>query len=168
MNLRLAHRLWERSARSGAATGLRLGFSCLAVGFVARAYGECGTPSGTTLALGVDERLNVNMQDGRIVRLAGLDAPDPTGVGAQNAEAARQFLADRLVGRNVQLNLLASGPDRWERVLADLSIPGTAGIEASSVAMALLAAGFARVRPEVETRSGAAARLAGEEGARRD
>ena len=120
---------------------------------------------------GVDERLGIHLEDGRIVRLGGLDTPVPSRGSPQTAAAARQFVAGLLVGREVELDLMASGPDRWGRTLADLAIPeasretsaGTAG----SIAIALLAAGHARVRPEFEARGCAPARLAAEDEARR-
>ena len=167
MNLAFAHRLCEQIARASAALALPLGVACLALGAGARVHADCGAPSGTERVVGVDERLDIQINDGRIVRLAGLEAPDPARGSPKTSEMARQFLADRLVGREVELNLLASGTDRWGRVLADLSIPDISDRQASSVAMALLSAGYARVRPEFESRSCAVARLAVEDGARR-
>jgi endonuclease YncB( thermonuclease family) len=165
MNLCLAHRLRQRSGQSSAARWLRLGFACLSLGLVGSAHADCGTPSLATLVVGVDERLNIVLQDGRLVRLAGLDTLDSKGGGAKTAEA-RQFLADRVVGREVELRLLSSGLDRWGRLLADLSVPETNGGGGGSVAVALLSAGFARVRPEFEARNCATARLAVEDSAR--
>ena len=133
----------------------------------ARAQADCGTPSGTGRVVAVDERLDIALQDGRLVRLAGLEAFDPTRVSPETAGAARQFLTERLLGREVELKLLASGTDRWGRALADLSLPEPSGGAGSSVAMSLLSAGYARVWPEFEARDCAAARLAVEDGARR-
>ena len=62
---------------------------------------------------------------------------------------------------------MASGTDRWGRVVADLWLPDLHGGSADSSAAALLAAGYARVRPEFETRGCAAERLAIEDDARR-
>jgi endonuclease YncB( thermonuclease family) len=161
MDFGLAHRLRQQFAR------LIAGVACLGIGAAARAQADCGTPSGTGRVVAVDERLDIALQDGRLVRLAGLEALDPTRVSPETAGAARQFLTERLLRRDVELKLLASGTDRWGRALADLSLPESSGEAGSSVAMALLSAGYARVRPEFEARDCAAARLAVEDGARR-
>ncbi len=166
MDLGLAHRLGEQIVRASAGLALRLGVAFLALGSGPGVHADCGAPSGTARAVGVDERLDVAFEDGRIVRLAGLEAPDPARGSPTTSEAARKFLADLLVGRDVGLKLVASGTDRWGRVLADLSIRDPGG-EVGSVAMTLLSAGYARVKPEFETRTCAAARLAIEDAARR-
>ena len=62
---------------------------------------------------------------------------------------------------------MASEGDRWGRLVADLLVAETPGGQADSIALTLLAAGHARVRPEFETRNCAPARLAVEDGARR-
>jgi micrococcal nuclease len=167
MDLAFAHRLWRQIVRASAGLAVRLGVACLALGSGARAHADCGAPSGSGRVVAVDERLDIRIEDGRIVRLAGLEAPDPARASPETSEAARKFLADRLVGREVELELLASGTDRWGRVLADLSIRNISDGQTGSVAMALLSAGYARVRPEFESRGCAAARLGVEDSARR-
>jgi len=162
-----AHRLRQHFARLTARAGLGLGVACLAIGAALPAQADCGTASGTGRVVAVDERLDIALQDGRLVRLAGLEAFNPTGVSPETADAARRFLTERLLGREVELKLLASGTDRWGRAVADLWLPESSGGAGSSVAMALLSAGYARVRPEFEARDCAAARLAVEDGARR-
>jgi endonuclease YncB( thermonuclease family) len=161
MDFGLAHCLRQQFAR------LIAGVTCLAIGAAARAQADCGTPSGTGRVVAIDERLDIALQDGRLVRLAGLEAFNPTRVSPETAGAARQFLTERLLGREVELKLLASGTDRWGRALADLSLSDSSGGAGSSVAMALLSAGYARVRPDFEARDCAAARLVVEDGARR-
>jgi endonuclease YncB( thermonuclease family) len=141
-----------------------MGAASLALASAAPAQADCGSPSGTARVVGVDERLTIALEDGRLVRLAGLDVADPTR-GSQTASTARQFLTTQLAGREVELRLMASGTDRWGRLLADLSTVQGGG--AGSVAAALLSAGYARVRPEFETRGCATARLAIEDGARK-
>ncbi len=167
MNSRLAHRCGERFGRSGGARRFRGGLICLTLSLTGPAFAACGSPAGTARVVAVDERLNVALQDGRLVRLGGVDAPDPERGAPETAKAARDFLAARLVGREAELSLLAGGTDRWGRVVADLSIAESPGGSLGSAASALLAAGFARVRPEFETRGCSAGRLAVEDGARR-
>ncbi len=167
MNLRAAHRLRQRFGRFGVRAGVWLGMTGEALGFAFPCLAACGAPAGFVRAVGVDERLDVELTDGRLVRLGGLDAPEPGRGDPATATAARNFLAARVVGGDAELDLLASGADRWGRVVADLSVPEASGGPAESIASALLAAGYARVRPEFETRNCAAARLAIEDGARR-
>jgi endonuclease YncB( thermonuclease family) len=160
MHLRFAHRLDEAIKR---VAGRRLA-AVLGVLLATAAPGlaACGTPSGTVQAVAVDERLDVTLADGRMARLAGLDPPRST----EAAGAARDFLAALVVGRDAELDLLGKGQDRWGRIVADLSLSVGQNVPKTSAAMALLAAGHARVRPEFETRSCAAARLAVEDDAR--
>ena len=163
MDFGLAHRFGEQIVRAGTGLALRLVVACLALGSGPLVHADCGAPSGTGRVVGVDERLDIAFEDGRIVRLAGLEAPDPSRGSPKTVEAARKFLADRLVAHDVGLKLLASGLDRWGRVLADLSIQDVSNEHVSSVAIAMLSAGYARVKPEFEARSCAAAKLAIEE-----
>lgn len=125
----------------------------------------CGRSAGRVRAVGVDERLDIELADGRTVRLGGLDAPNADRGAPEIAKAARDFLSERLVGRDADLVVLAGGTDRWGRTVADLSLPDS---RPQSTAAALLTAGLARVRPEFETRGCAAERLAIEDGARQE
>jgi endonuclease YncB( thermonuclease family) len=126
----------------------------------------CGRAAGRVQAVSVDERLDIALGDGRIVRLGGLDAPNAERGAPEIAKAARDFLSQRLVGRDADLILLAGGTDRWGRTVADLVVADPPDGSAGSTAAALLTAGYARVRPEFETRGCAAERLAIEEEAR--
>jgi endonuclease YncB( thermonuclease family) len=139
--------------------------AALAAALPARA--ACGTPDGTVRIAGVDERLDVILSDGRTVRLGGVASADPDR--APNlAAAARDFLNSRFVGRDGELERLASGTDRWGRVVADIAVsdPGDQDRKMSA-ASALLAAGFARVSPVIEARGCVTARLSIEDEARR-
>jgi micrococcal nuclease len=167
MDFCLAHRLCRHFARLSAGLGSRLGVACLVLGFVAHALADCGIPSGMGRVAAVDERLDVALQDGRLVRLGGLDAPSPDRGSPAAAKDAREFLSTLLIGKEVELDLLARSGDRWGRVVGDLSVPDSADGRRVSAAAALLAAGYARVRPEFETRGCSSARLALEDAARR-
>jgi endonuclease YncB( thermonuclease family) len=123
----------------------------------------CGRAAERVELIGVDERLDIILGDGRSVRLGGLDAPSADRGAPEIAKAARDFLNQRIAGRGAELVLLAAQTDRWGRVVADLVLPDAAG----SAAEALLSAGYARVRPEFETRACVEARLAIEDTARR-
>ena len=148
-------------SRAGAA----LAFA-LALAIAEPASAACGVAAGTVKIAEVTERLEIRLQDGRLARLAGLDVPDSARGEAETAAAARAFLAGRLAGREAALIAFAAGLDRWGRVAADLSLPEPAGGGPAAASLALLSAGFARVRPEFETRGCVGERLAAETRAR--
>ncbi len=131
------------------------------------ARAACGTPDGTVRIAGVDARLDFVLSDGRTVRLGGVASPDP-GRAPDLAGAARDFLKSRFVGRDGELERLASETDRWGRVVADIVVsdPGDPDRKISA-ASALLAAGYARVAPAVEARGCVPGRFSIEDEARR-
>ena len=161
MNFRFAHRrgasVWRARRLCGACAALT------AIVLSPASLAACGRPAGRVQAVSVDERLDIELNDGRTVRLGGLDAPNADRGAPEIARAARDFLSERLLGQDADLILLAGGTDRWGRTIADLSVPD---LQPQSTAAALLAAGYARVRPEFETRGCAAERLTIEDGAR--
>jgi len=126
----------------------------------------CGRAAGRVQAVSVDERLDIELSDGRTVRLAGLDGPNAHRGAPEIANDARKFLGERLLGRDAELIQAAGGTDRWGRTVADLVVADPGDKTVGSAAAALLMAGYARVRPEFETRGCAAERLAMEEAAR--
>ena len=126
--------------------------AALACGFVAPALG-CGGMNGKGRIVEATERGELKLEDGRTLRLAGIDAPSP--------ELWFDRIAEQWAARDLQLAILAPVPDRWGRWLADLQAN-----ERSSLSDDLLAAGLARVKPEFETRNCEEARLAIERGAR--
>jgi endonuclease YncB( thermonuclease family) len=165
MNFRFAH----RSRASFRHPRRRLCGACaalLAIGLACPSLAACGRPAGRVQAVSVDERLDIELSDGRIVRLGGLDAPNAERGAPEIAKVAREFLSQRLLGQDADLILLAGGTDRWGRTVADLVVADPRDGSAGSTAAALLTAGYARVRPEFETRGCAAERLAIEAEAR--
>ena len=133
MNFRFAHRRasFHRARR-------RLGGACAALSAIVLAcpcLAACGRPDGRVQAVSVDERLDIALSDGRIVRLGGLDAPNAERGAPEVAKAAREFLSERLLGRDADLIILAGGTDRWGRTLADLVVAdprdGSAGSTAA-------------------------------------
>ena len=126
--------------------------AAVALGFVAPALG-CGAMTGQGRIVEATERGELRLEDGRALRLAGLDAPAP--------DAWLDRIAERWAARDVRIALLAPAPDRWGRWLADVQ-----GGDGESLADDLLAAGLVRVKPEFETRACEAARLALERPAR--
>ncbi|MDR3518426.1 MAG: thermonuclease family protein [Azospirillaceae bacterium] len=99
----------------------------------------------------------VVLSDGRLIRLAGIEAPQrgrrpPGGADAQPFAAEAQAVLDTTVrGRHVVPWFDRERTDRWGRVVADLQLD-----DGSWLADVILAAGAARVVPTAESRSGAA------------
>jgi len=167
MNFRFAHR---RRAWDSASRAARLYVACAALPVMVMAapgFAACGRPGGRVHPVGVDQRLDIALSDGRTIRLGGLDVPNADRGGPAIANVAHDFLSRRLVGQEADLVALAGAPDRWGRTVGDLSLPDSNGGADGSTAAALLAAGLARVRPEFETRGCAVERLTIEDGARR-
>ncbi len=153
----LAHPVIWRAGRRGAGAAL-----AFALALARPASAACGVAAGTAKVAEVTERLEIRLEDGRLVRLAGLDVPDSARGAAETAANARAFLAGRLAGREAALVAFAAKPDRWGRVPADLEPFRTAPAARRRPPRCVLSAGFARVRPEFETRGCVAERLAAE------
>jgi endonuclease YncB( thermonuclease family) len=122
-------------------------------------------PQERAAVTAVADRAEIVLADGRRARLAGLDVPDSGRGDPALAASARAWLSAHLVGRDIGLRLLAARADRWGRLLADVFVESDAS---PSVSLALLSAGLARVRPEVEAHDCLAERLAAEAAARLD
>ncbi len=118
----------------------------------APAFG-CGAFSSAGRIAEATERAELKLEDGRTLRLAGLDAPQ--------AELVLDRIAEAWTERGVKIALLAPAPDRWGRWLADVN-----GDDGASLSDDLLRDGLARVKPEFETRGCEAERLAAESEAR--
>ena len=127
---------------------MRLFLACLLAfcALPARAA-PCGDPASQGLRVeAVDERLEITLEDGRRLRLAGIERPRPTPANPGRPTQVRDQLRGWLMkpGLRVDLELLAAVPDRWNRLPARLFAPGGDG-GAQSVAEALVEAGLARV-----------------------
>ena len=165
MNFRFAHR--RRASLANAKPRLcAAGVALSAIVLASPCLAACGRPAGRVQAVSVDERLDIELSDGRILRLGGLDGPTAERGAPEIMKGAREFLSQRLLGRGADLVQLAGGTDRWGRTVGDLVVADPGEGSAGSTAAALLTAGYARVRPEFETRSCAAERLAIEAEAR--
>ncbi|HEY1862137.1 MAG TPA: thermonuclease family protein [Roseiarcus sp.] len=163
MNLRFAHcgpALIHRIGRFHSVVAL------LAIVLASPCLAACGRAAGRVEAVSVDGRLDIELSDGRIVRLGGLDTPNTDDGAEEISNSARELLDEKLLGRDADLIQLAGGTDRWGRTVADLVVADPRGRDTGSAAAALLTAGYARVRPEFETRGCATERLAMEEVAR--
>src|SRR5580698_2380744 len=135
MNFRFAHR--GRAFLADAKPRLRAASAALvAIVFASPSLAACGRAAGRVEAVSVDERLDIELSDGRIVRLGGLDTPNAERGAPEIANDARAFLSGRLLGQEVDLVLMAGGTDRWGRTVADLVVSDPPGGSAGSTAAA--------------------------------
>jgi endonuclease YncB( thermonuclease family) len=114
----------------------------------------------------VDSRLDLTLQDGRSLHLAGLDPVQPTPDAPDFPDRAKAALA-AAVGSGISFLPLAASPDRWGRIPAFVFVAQPAPKAPEGLAEFLLAQGFARYMPVPEAHSCAAAFRAAEEKARR-
>ena len=114
------------------------------------------------------------LEDGRDIRLAGIEVPYPGAPGetaprAEAGTAARAALQTIVAGQNVELRQTSATADRYGRILA-FAFVNRDGV-AASVAHEMLAKGFARVAAQIGDKPGdraCAAELLGKERAARD
>jgi endonuclease YncB( thermonuclease family) len=157
------------AVRRAALPRLALAFLCLAVAAVQAFAAPCGVgPFQPATVKAIDDRLEFTLADGRRLRLAGLDVPDPNRGDPTTAQAARTFASHWLLGQIVGVALASTKLDRWGRVVGDLFAPppGDPNAAPVSAALALLKAGDARIWPEPETAACATERRAAEQEAR--
>jgi endonuclease YncB( thermonuclease family) len=148
---------------------IALGGALLLILLAGGASAACPVDDGErAIVSSVTERGEIALADGRVARLAGLDIPDPSRGEPQSATGAGAWLASHLVGRAAVLHVLAARTDRWGRLVADIATRDPGGGAPESIALGLLAAGLARVRPEWEARDCLSERLAAENSARAD
>jgi endonuclease YncB( thermonuclease family) len=135
-------------------------------------FGEGGT-KGRVVA--VDERLELTLENGIRLKIAGVAPPRPTPGDPDLDFRARDRLAQWLVGQEILFRPLEPGPDRWGHVVAFVFAvapestpestdgPGPAHLP---VGEALIDAGLARYEPSVAALPCRSVLLAAEAGAR--
>jgi endonuclease YncB( thermonuclease family) len=150
------------AALAACATGARAESSGTA------AAGGCKLATmGTAVVNSVVDGRTITLDDGRTVRLAGIEA-DPTEAAS---EAARRGLAELVLGRTIELRNTGAGTDRYGRsvahvfALADVAQPDLAP---RWVQAELVARGHARVAGRVAGDRPCASELFARERAARD
>jgi endonuclease YncB( thermonuclease family) len=139
-------------------------------GAESRASTSCRSePAGTGKVRAITDGRSFTLDDGREIRLAGIEAPLLPGPGEAGARAkaglaARTALESMIAGRNVELRQNGVSADRYGRAAAFVYVSGEALPE--SVAHEMLARGFARVSAHVGERPCADEMLARERAAR--
>jgi len=117
----------------------------------------------------VTDGRSFTLDDGREIRIAGIEVPLPptaneSGPRAQGGLAARAALAALVEGAAVEVGRTGAGSDRYGRMLAQVTIVRDG--RRQSVAHEMLARGFARVSAEVGERPCAQELLGRERAAR--
>ncbi|HEV2678295.1 MAG TPA: thermonuclease family protein [Aliidongia sp.] len=115
----------------------------------------------------VEDGVTLTLDDGRVLRLAGLLAPAPPLTMGQDAswpsaEAARRALADLTLGKNVSLHAAQPAPDRHNRLVGQL-----VAADGTWLQPVLLRQGADRVEPAPNAGTVAAPLLKAEAEARR-
>ncbi len=112
-------------------------------------------PGGTGKVRAITDGRSFTLDDGREIRLAGIEAPLLPGPGeagtqANAGSAARAVLESIIAGQNVELRQNGMPADRYGRTAAFVYVSG--GTLPESVAHEMLARGFARVSGHVGER----------------
>lgn len=146
-------------------------FAIVRAGALHAADGMCPT-DGTTpgRVISVNERLELTLEDGSQLKIAGIDAPRPTPDDPDLDTTARDRLTNWLAGRDIMFRPIGAGPDRWGRIVAFVfaSAPEQIGPESARMPLgeAVIDAGLARYEAGAAARPCRAALLAAETGAR--
>jgi endonuclease YncB( thermonuclease family) len=157
--------------------GLAIFFSLAVVALVPagglRAADEpCPGKGGTGgRVVSVDDRLELTLENGIRLKIAGVEPPRPTPGDPDLDVRTRDRLAQWLVGREILFRPLEPGPDRWARVVAFVYAVAPESSDGSGPAQlpvgeALIDAGLARYQPSAAARPCRSALLAAEAGAR--
>ena len=119
----------------------------------------------------VNERLELTLEDGIKLKIAGVDPPRPTPGSPDLDARMRDELGRWLIGQEIGFRQLEPGQDRWGRIVAFVyaPAPNTAGAASGKrlpLGEALIDAGFARYEPSIASHPCRSALLAAEVGAR--
>ncbi|QAY95087.1 hypothetical protein CWB41_04550 [Methylovirgula ligni] len=118
----------------------------------------------------VDQRLEIHLKDGRVLRLAGFEPVRPTPDNPDFDTIARDVLTSvlaRAIPGAIGFIPLSPVPDRWGRIPVFAFLSGQEkGAGQPSLAELLLTLGYGRFMPEPEARPCQADFLAAEAGAR--
>jgi endonuclease YncB( thermonuclease family) len=138
-----------------APTGLAIFFTflSLAPGLFAKETGAsnaCVLKGGSHATVSaVSERLELTLADGRVLRIAGVEAAGPTPSDPDLGARGRDWLTVWLENRDIFYQGLDARPDRWGRIAAVIfAAPVSGDANLSSAGESLVRQGFARVAPD--------------------
>ncbi len=134
----------------GGASAARADEGCASAPPPADPGGRGALAAGTGRVKTVSERLELTLEDGRLLKVSGLDPPRPTPDNPDLDIDSSVKLAGWLVGKDVAFRVLAARPDRWGRLAAEVFAPMDASTSpARPLAQAAIEAGLARFEPDV-------------------
>jgi endonuclease YncB( thermonuclease family) len=127
--------------------------------------------AGTGMVRAITDGRSFVLDDGREIRLAGIEVPPPpapgeTGARAEAGRKARAALEVIIAGQDVELHQNGAATDRYGRTLAQVYLRRDASRPSQSVAHDMLAKGFARVSAHIGDRACADELLVQERAAR--
>jgi endonuclease YncB( thermonuclease family) len=149
----------DRRCARLAVKGLRVAATCLVTAMLAlpasQPQAEQRCPSGGSgkgRATSVDEGLDLTLEDGTKVKIAGIEPPRPTPESPALDVFGRDQLAKWLTGLEIEFAPLGPGRDRWGRITALVfapppDLPETQGQALLPVGVAIIDAGLARYDP---------------------
>jgi endonuclease YncB( thermonuclease family) len=116
----------------------------------APASDSCAPKGGShSLVTSIDDRLELTLADGRLLRIGGLEAAAPTPGDADLGARGHDWLAAWLEQQDILYELLDARPDRWGRYPAVVfAAPVSGDATPISVGERLVREGFARVAPD--------------------
>lgn len=119
------------------------------------------------MVLSISDRLELTLETGEILKIAGIDPPRPTPTDPDLDTKARDRLASWLAGREILFRGFGERQDRWGRTLTLVfAAAGAPGSAVLPVGEALLEAGLARFEPDPHARPCRGALVAAEASAR--
>ena len=118
----------------------------LAMCIAGPACADCPVSGEETVRVSaVETRLELRLEDGRLIRLIGLDPASQTPSDPDRADAARATLAAQLAGHTITLHRVSATPDRWGRIAAMAFATGdTSARETGDIALTAIAKGLGR------------------------
>ena len=161
--------------REGRRAALRVCFGALAIACASASRAEAGCANApaageSAAATGrvkfVNERLELTLEDGRLLKVAGLDPPRPTPDDPDLDAESGAKLSAWVVGKDIAFRLLETRPDRWGRLAAEVFAPAGDPSSPARLAQAAIAAGLGRFEPSAAAHACRAELLAAEAGAR--
>ncbi len=110
----------------------------------------CAPKAGShAVVTAINDRLELTLADGRLLRIGGLEAAGATPDDADLGARARDWLAAWLENRDILYELLDAQPDRWGRYPAAVfAVPVSGDATPVSAGESLVWQGFARVAPD--------------------
>lgn len=126
------------------------GLACLAASFGVAQAVPCPSAGGEPVTVTkVEDRLELRLADGRLIRLAGLDPALDTPDHPDQAETTRVAFAALFDHQTMTAHIVSARPDRWGRITGlAFASGGPAASQSGGLATAAVASGLGRYLAE--------------------